>query len=119
MVIAEAAGEDHTGSEPVTPVKTCPVVPAAVTPKALVPSPRRTPCAVNVCAPDPPSGTVTGIVSEIVPVVVIGFGTPVSPVPTVMLVTVPDPGPEVDINLVICDTLVSLVVQAILCRQVH
>ena len=40
------------GAAPVLPTKTCPVVPAAVTPKAAVPLPYITPLDVNVVAPD-------------------------------------------------------------------
>jgi len=45
---------DHDGAAPVLPIRTCPVVPAAVTPNALVVLPYKTPLAVNVVAPVPP-----------------------------------------------------------------
>jgi hypothetical protein len=47
----------HDGAAPVLPIKTWPVVPAAVAPRGFVPSPYKTPLAVNVVAPDPPAAT--------------------------------------------------------------
>ena len=46
---------DHVGADPVLPTKTCPVVPAAVTPNAEVPLPYTTPLAVNVVFAVPPA----------------------------------------------------------------
>ena len=47
----------HVGADPVLPIKTCPVVPAAVTLIGEVPLPYKTPFEVNVVSPVPPAAT--------------------------------------------------------------
>jgi hypothetical protein len=48
-------------------VNTCPEVPTAVTPIALVPLPKSTPFAVSVLAPVPPSATARSVIPVIEP----------------------------------------------------
>ena len=55
VVTAEPDKAPHVGAAPVLPIKTCPVVPAAVAPQAEVPLPYKTPLAVNVVAAVPPA----------------------------------------------------------------
>ena len=55
------------GAAPVLPINTCPVVPAAVTPNALVVLPYKMPLDVNVFVPVPPDPTARGVPSENMP----------------------------------------------------
>jgi hypothetical protein len=85
-----ADGVMNAGSADAPPLTIiCPAVPADVADTAAVPSPNRTPCAVNVIAPVPPLDTTTGTVNPIEPVEVIVLGDNVIPVPLVNEVTVP------------------------------
>jgi hypothetical protein len=63
--VSPATVVPNAGFAPVLPTSTWPVVPAAVCPTALVPSPRRTPCDVSVAAPVPPSETGMGVVMPV------------------------------------------------------
>jgi len=57
VVTAEPDKEPHVGADPVLPIKTSPVAPAAVTPNADVPLPYTIPFAVNEVTFVPPAAT--------------------------------------------------------------
>ncbi len=59
----------NTGSAPVEPTKSCPLVPAARGVMASVPEPTNTPWSRRVLAPVPPFATVSALVRLSVPIV--------------------------------------------------
>jgi len=71
--------EDQLGALPVVATRTCPVVPAPVTPIADAPLPYKTPFAANVDTPVPPFPTTSVPLSVTAPVVAVLGVKPVVP----------------------------------------